>query len=192
MTLGENKKITLGLIEEYSKINTALTEDEDIATRLNFIYATNYQELSQVKKIIETKNIKGLTNNTHDGYTKYTLPDDLYQIKKVIALDENNRIKDTDYYILGKDIYINNKSSHKYILEYYRFPTTITENTKDDFVLEIDEDAQMILPYAVANDILKVDPSADYSSFLNEYRRKKEELDTRKEIPSITVIEGVL
>ena len=50
----------------------------------------------------------------------------------------------------------------------------------------------MILPYAVANDILKVDPSADYTAFLNEYKRKKEELDTRKEIPSINVLEGVL
>ena len=55
MTLGENKKITLGLIEEYSKTNTALTDDEDIAMRLNFAYATNYQELSQDKKIIKTR-----------------------------------------------------------------------------------------------------------------------------------------
>ena len=192
MTLGENKKITLGLIEEYSKVNTALTEDEDIATRLNFIYATNYQELSQTKKIIETEVLKDIADNTHNGYTKYTLPSNLYQIKRVLALDENNNMKDTDYYTLGKDMYINNNSNYKYILEYYKFPTIITENTKDEFELEIEQDAQMILPYAVANDILKVDPSADYTAFLNEYKRKKEELDTRKEIPSITVLEGVL
>ncbi|MCI8587617.1 MAG: hypothetical protein HFJ49_03270 [Clostridia bacterium] len=192
MTLGENKKITLGLIEEYSKINTALTEDEDIATRLNFAYATNYQELSQAKKIIETQKIKDISGNTSEGYTIYKLPTNLYQIKRIIALDENNNIKETDYYTLGKEIYISNKSDYIYILEYYKYPTVITEKTADEFDLEIEQDAQMILPYAVANDILKVDPSADYTAFLNEYRRKKEELDTRKEIPSITVVEGVL
>ena len=58
MTLGENKKITLALIEEYSPNHPMLTDDEDISTRLNLIYATNYQELSQNKKIIKTKIIK--------------------------------------------------------------------------------------------------------------------------------------
>lgn len=192
MTLGENKKITLGLIEEYSKINTSLTDDEDIATRLNFAYATNYQELSQLKKIIKTKELKGISGEISEGYTEYSLPSNLYQIKRVVVLDENNNIKEADYYTLGKKIFISNKSDYKYILEYYIYPTAITEETTDDFTLELDQDVQMILPYAVANDILKVDPSADYTAFLNEYQRKKEGLDTRKEIPSITVIEGVL
>ena len=47
-------------------------------------------------------------------------------------------------------------------------PTVIKEDTPDTFMLELDQDAQMILPYAIANDILKVDPSADYSAFLSE------------------------
>ena len=47
MTLEENKKIALSLIEEYSPTNQMLTDDEDISTRLNLIYAPNYQELSQ-------------------------------------------------------------------------------------------------------------------------------------------------
>ena len=42
MTFGENKKIALGLIEEYSKTNSAFTDDEDIATRINLLYSTNY------------------------------------------------------------------------------------------------------------------------------------------------------
>lgn len=192
MTLGENKKITLGLIEEYSKTNTALTDDEDIAMRLNFAYATNYQELSQDKKIIKTRILKEITGETSEGYTEYSLPNNMYQLKRIIALDANNNIMEADYYLLGKKIYINNQSDYQYILEYYQYPTVITEQTPDTFVLEIDQDVQMILPYAVANDILKVDPSADYSAFLAEYQRKKENLDTRREISSIVVEEGVL
>lgn len=192
MTLGENKKIALGLIEEYSKTNTSLTDDEDIAMRLNFAYATNYQELSQVKKILKTKILKEITGEISEGYEEYSLPTNMYQLKRIIALDSNNSIKEANYYTLGKKIYISNKDDYQYILEYYQYPTVIKEDTPDTFMLEIDQDVQMVLPYAVANDILKVDPSADYTAFLSEYQRRKENLDTRREIPSVIVEEGVI
>lgn len=193
MTLGENKKITLALIEEYSKGNNALTDDEDIALRLNLVYSTAYQELSQNKKILKTKIIKDLdAEDSGEGYTEYSLPSNMYQLVRVVALNENNEDMIPDYKKIGKKIYIKNSSRAQYILEYYAYPTIITENTKDDFALEIDQDVQMILPYAVANDILKVDPSSDYTAFLQEYQRKLQSLDTRRSTPTVTVEEGVL
>ena len=189
---GENKKITLGLIEEYSKTNTALTDDEDIATRLNFIYATNYQELSQNKKILKTKILRDISGETEEGFEEKSLPYDIYQLKRIVALDENNKELQADYKTIGKKIYLNKNVDAKYILEYYAYPTVITEETKDDFYLEIDQDAQKVLPYAVANDILKVDPSSDYTAFLAEYKRKLETLDTRRNMPSVVIEEGVL
>lgn len=180
MTLGENKKITLGLIEEYSNANPKLTDDVDIQNRINFLYATNYQELSQRKKILKTKTLKEVTDEKlEEGYTEYTLPSSMYQFKRVIALDEKNKTVDADYYTIGKKkIYINNESNANYILEYYAYPTIITDETDDDFTLELDQDALLILPYAVANDILKTDPSADYNAFLADYNRKLENLNT--------------
>ena len=189
---GENKKITLGLIEEYSKTNTALTDDEDIATRLNLVYATNYQELSQSKKILKTKTLKDITGETEEGFEEMSLPSDMYQLKRIVALDENNNDVQANYKTIGKKVYLNKNIDAKYILEYYAYPTIITEQTDDDFYLEIDQDVQMILPYAVANDILKVDPSSDYSAFLAEYKRKLEALDTRRTVPSVVIEEGVL
>lgn len=180
MTLGENKKITLGLIEEYSNANPKLTDDVDIQNRINFLYATNYQELSQRKKILKTKTLKEVTDEKlEEGYTEYTLPSSMYQFKRVIALDEKNKTVDADYYTVGKrKIYINNESNANYILEYYAYPSIINEKTDDDFTLELDQDVLFILPYAVANDILKTDPSADYSAFLADYNRKLENLNT--------------
>ena len=192
MTLEENKKIALALIEEYSPTNQMLTDDEDIAKRLNLVYATNYQELSQIKKIIKTKVLKEIKGETSEGYEELSLPSNMYQLKRVIALDKNNIEVETDYKTIGKKIYISKESDAKYVLEYYMNPTVINEETDKDFVLEIDQDVQMILPYAVANDIFKVDPSSDYTAFLAEYKRKLENLDTRREIPSMTVEEGVL
>ena len=55
MTYGENKKITLALIEEYSPNMNNKTEDEDIALRLPFLYNLSYKELAMTKKIIATK-----------------------------------------------------------------------------------------------------------------------------------------
>lgn len=193
MTLDENKKITLALIEEYSPTNKILTDDEDIATRLNLVYAPNYQELSQNKKILKTKILKEITGNTEEGFEELSLPSNMYQFKKIIALDENNVEVEAVYSRLGKNkILISKESDARYILEYYAYPTIITEETEGDFSLEIEQDVQLILPYAVANDILKVDPSSDYTAFLAEYKRKLESLDTRRDIPSITVEEGVL
>lgn len=186
MTLEENKRITLGLIEEYSPNNKYLTDDEDIRNRLNLVYAPNYQDMAQKKKILKTK----VYNITEDNnrMQEYSLPADIYQFKRLIGLDDTNKRKNVIHDIIGKKIYIESKIG-KYILEYYAYPEVITEETEPDFELEIDQDVQMILPYLVANDVLKTDPSADYTSFYDEYRRRIDELDTRLVLPSIEIEE---
>lgn len=194
MTLGENKDIVLALMEEYAPNKLHNSDDDDIPVRLNLVYSTAYEEVAELKKILKTKVLKEITGETSEGYTKYSLPT-MYQLKRVIALDENNIEVEPDYKTVGKkDIYINNESDAQYIIEYYAYPTVITNETTDDFVLEVDQDAQMLLPYLVVNDLLKSDPSEDYTSFLQEYQRKREQFDSRREIPSIVAkdVGGVL
>ena len=195
MTLGDNKKITLGLIEEYVKTNPKLTDDTDIQDRINFLYSTAYQEMSQYKKIVKTKVLKEIESetSTDEGYEEYSLPSNMYQFKKIVAWDQNGKEVPPDFKRLGKKVYIKKNSNAQYILEYYAFPTVITEDTPDTFQLEIAQDAQMLLPYEVANDILKVDPSADYQAFYAEYQRKLQQLDTSDNAnPSVIIEEGVL
>ncbi len=51
MTLEENIKIVLSLIDEYAPSSTNLyTEDEDIQNKIKILYNQPYQELSQIKK----------------------------------------------------------------------------------------------------------------------------------------------
>lgn len=194
MTLGENKKICLALIEEYVKTNEKLTDDTDIQDRINLLYAPAYQELAQAKKIIKTKTLKEIQDEVseEEGYEEFSLPSNLYQLRKVVAWDKNGEDVSPDFKRLGNKIYINRSSNAQYIIEYYIYPSVITETTSDKFMLEIDQDAQMILPYQVANDILKVDPSADYTAFMAEYQRKLQALDSRRDIATITVEEGVI
>nr|DAN64966.1 MAG TPA: hypothetical protein [Caudoviricetes sp.] len=190
MTYGENKKITLALIEEYSPNMNNKTEDEDIALRLPFLYNLAYKELAMTKKIIATKTYSEISDEQKsDRYTSYSLPSDLYQIKNIMVLDEDNKPSNADYYTVQNKIYINDNSKGNTVLEYYRYPQEINEETTDDFYLEIDEDAQGILPYKVADDILKTDPSSDYTAFATEYQRKLQILDTRKNIPTVILKE---
>ena len=190
MTYGDNKKITLALIEEYAPNMNTYTEDEDIARRLPFLYNLAYQELAQSKKIIAIKTYSEvLDENKEDKYTAYSLPSDLYQVKNVFVQDSNNKQINADYYIVNNKIYINDNTPGNTVLEYYKYPQEINEETEDDFYLELDNDAQSLLPYKVADDILKTDPSADYTAFATEYQRKLQLLDTRRNIPSVTLEE---
>ena len=190
MTYGENKKLTLALIEEYAPDLVKKTEDDDIALRLPFLYQLAYQELAMTKKIIATKLYNEIPDeNKKDKYTSYSLPADLYQIKNVYALDKNNKPITAEYYTINKKIYLNDNIPGSTILEYYKYPQDINEETMDDFYLELDNDAQALLPYKVADDILKTDPSADYTAFATEYQRKLQLLDTRKNIPTVVLYE---
>lgn len=190
MTYGENKKITLALIEEYAPNIEQKTEDEDIAMRFPFLYNLAYNELALTKKILASKTFAEIPDeNKEDKYTSYSLPSDMYQIKNIFVLDINNNKINADYYIVANKIYINDRTPGKTIVEYYKYPQLIDEETEDDFYLEIDQDAQMLLPYKVADDILKTDPSADYTAFATEYQRKLQTLDTRRNIPSVTLKE---
>lgn len=190
MTYGENKKLTLALIEEYAPDLVKKTEDDDIALRLPFLYQLAYQELAMTKKIIATKLYNEIPyENKKDKYTSYSLPADLYQIKNVYALDKNNKPITAEYYTINKKIYLNDNIPGSTILEYYKYPQDINEETMDDFYLELDNDAQALLPYKVADDILKTDPSADYTAFATEYQRKLQLLDTRKNIPTVVLNE---
>ncbi len=190
MTYGDNKKLTLALIEEYAPNMINKTEDDDIALRLPALYYLAYQELALTKKIVATKvYAEVLDEEKGDRYISYNMPSDLYQIKCVFALDEDNKQINVDYYIVGNKIYIYANTYGKTVVEYYKYPQMINEDTSDDFYLEIDDDAQALLPYKVADDILKTDPSADYTAFATEYQRKLQLLDTRKSIPSVILKE---
>jgi len=193
MTLEENIKIVLSLIDEYAPESTELfTEDEDIQNKIKNLYNQPYQELSQLKKIRKIKNINKITS-TEEHYTAYSLPADMYQLKAVIALDSNtNKLVDGDFYLIEteKKIYINDSSEAIYKIEYYAYPSFINEVTENDFELELDQDVQNILPYKVADNLLKSDPSADYTAFRQAYEEAINKLDTRTMLPVITVSGG--
>ena len=182
MTLIEVIKQALALADEYSPdagYGQMFTEDEDFQNKLKLLFAQPYQELSQIKKIKKQKTYTVRKNGySEEKYTPYSLPFDLYKIKEIVVQDVNtNRLIDGDYYLQNKKIYLNDSLEANYILVYYAYQEVITEETEDDFELEIDQDVQMILPYKAIDNILKTDPSADYTAFKQAYEDAINRLD---------------
>ncbi len=189
MTLGQVKKTALALIEEYAPDNDLLTDDEDIQTRINLLVNSAYQELSQIKKINATHMLDRSEKGNSKYYREYDMPNDLYQLKNIIVKDnETNEILNAnlDHYIENNKIFINDLTDGDYIINYFKYPEEINEETLDDFKLELDQDACNVLPYAVASDILKADISNDYSIFEAKYQSMLSRLDNRKDL-SITI-----
>ncbi len=193
MKLKENKKIALSLIEEFSQDSEYLTQDEDIRNRLNHIYNTCQNNLARIKKITKIKDLE-FERSSEEKYIKIELPDDMYKFKNIIVLDEKTnspKMNIAKYNFVGDDIYVDISTEGKHILEYYAYPKQITYETDDEeYELEIDADAQNLLPYAVASDILKTDLSADYTAFENKYRYELQSLDPNKKEMTLNIEEG--
>ena len=111
-------------------------------------------------------------------------------IQSILCLIENNNKISADYYTLGKKIYVSNSAVGRYIIEYTPFFQVITDQTPDDFELEISQDLQGVLPYLVASDLLKTDPSANWQAFEKVLQRKLESLNTAKKGISVNITEG--
>lgn len=158
MTYGENKKIFLALCDEYAPNNTFFTDDEDIQIKCALLYSAPYEELSNYKTIAKTKEIAVSKYTEKQGYEKVKMPN-CKKVKSVSVLDEyNNPVAEGDYKVLGDYLYLSNCDDLTYVVEYIPYLEIITEDTEDDFELEIPQELQTILPYLVASDLFKTDP----------------------------------
>lgn len=92
----------------------------------------------------------------------------------------------------GEYILVSKTNPGRFLLEYTPFLTHITEETEDDFELELDDELTSILPYGVACDLFKTDPGEDYRAFEKEYERRLQLIKTSRTSLSANVTEGVL
>jgi len=194
MTLGQVKKTAYALIDEYSSDESSFTEDEDLASKINIIANVCYHELSGIKPIKRIFEIDRTARGTTDYNRAYDLPINIKKIEQVVARDETTNEPITARYFLdfgveevdgevttySDKIYINDLDNGIYSVKYRVYPTDITETTLDTFELELDKDAQMLMPFAIASDILKSDVSSDYTTFQRRYEDQLQKLDVRK------------
>ena len=184
MTLSEMKKKVLGLIEELNPNNSVLTDDPDIATKINDVTNQLMFELARIKKIpkyVELAVKKGdvvtfLDIEKECGY-------EIYQIAVVSGVDCAQRANGTVFKV-------NENGTME--VDCYVYPERITDKTKDNYEFELSPDVLEIMPYGIAADLLKSDVSAEYGNiYATRYESMKQLLDPRYQMPYISIEGGV-
>jgi hypothetical protein len=178
MTLEEMKIKVYSLIEEYSEDADELTEDEDLALKMNSVINQIQNELARFKKIEEYTTLEGLEGSVID---LKDIDDNFYQL---------NVIKGLDVQIIGSKIKFNKEGTAE--VYYYRYPEQINADTEDSFEFDLSIDVLEIMPYGVAADLLKSDVSSNYGQIYAErYREMKNELDPRYSMGAVYIDGGM-
>jgi hypothetical protein len=184
MTLLEMKKKVLGLIEEVNPNSEFLTDDPDIATKLNDVTNMILFELARFKKIakyVEMEVNEGDLIEFADiekacGY-------EIYQINMVSGVNYSLKANGTILKIL---------ESGTAEIDVFVYPERITEKTSNSYEFELSNDALEIMPYGIAGDLLKSDVSTEYGTiYATRYESMLQRLDPRNAMTSVYIEGGV-
>lgn len=184
MRLLEMKKKVLGLIEELNPNSELLTDDPDIATKINDVINQIMFELCRLKKLpgyveieVEEGDLIDFTDIEKAG--KY----EVYQIGIVRGVN-------VDYKAQGT--ILKARESGVAEIDYFKYPESITAKTKDSYEFELTNDVLEIMPYGIAADLLKSDISTEYGRiYAQRYEEMKQLLDPRYAMTSIYIEGGV-
>lgn len=177
MTLEEMKRKTYALIEEYNEEADDLTDDEDLATKMNDVINQIQNECARIKKINAKKE---MVVKEGDEITYKDIDKEIYQL---------NNIRGVDYDSINDVITFTEDGTAK--IYYNKYPTQIDNETEDDFVFDLSRDILEVMPYGIAGDLLKSDPSTQYGAiYTSRYRQMLDELDVRNATASVSVDEG--
>ena len=185
MTLFEMKKKVLGLIEEVNSESEVLTDDPDIAAKINDVTNQILYELARLKKIpkyVEMEVKKGdLIDFSHIeeacGY-------EVFQVSIIRGVANDPKANGTVFKIL---------EDGTAEIDVFVYPERITEKTKDKaYEFELSADALEIMPYGIAGDLLKSDVSTEYGTIYSKrYEDMLSRLDPRYQMNSIYIEGGV-
>ena len=185
MTLSEMKQKVLGLIEEYNPDSELLTDDPDIATKINDVINQIMYELARIKKI--PKYVEMAVNagdrlefadiEAECGY-------EVFQISLVGGVSHSMK---------GSGTVIKVLESGTAEIDCYVYPERINSNTKGSYEFELSPDVLEIMPYGIAGDLLKSDVSAEYGNiYATRYEAMIQRLDPRYQMNSIYIEGGVM
>lgn len=186
MTLQEMKKKVLGMIEEVNPDSEVLTDDPDIAAKINEVTNQVMFELARIRKIPKYAEIEVKAGDIIDfAKIEKACGNEVYQISLVAGVDYASKASGTVLKIL---------TDGTAEIDCFVYPERITEKTKDNaYEFEVPADVLEIMPYGIAADLLKSDVSAEYGSVYSQrYETMLQRLDPRYTMNSIYIEGGVI
>lgn len=185
MTLYEMKKKVLGLIEELNPDSDLLTDDPDIATKINDVTNQVMFELVRMKKLPKYVELEVNEGDIIDfaaiekecGY-------EVYQVSLIAGVKYAPKANGTVFKM---------QESGTAEIDCFVYPESITSKTKDKaYEFELSPDVLEIMPYGIAADLLKSDVSSGYGNvYAERYETMLQRLDPRYQMTSIYIEGGV-
>ena len=178
------KKKVLGLIEELNPDQALLTDDPDIATKINDVTNQIMFELARMKKIPKYVEIAvNAGDKIEFADIEKACGYEVYQINLVGGVNYAPKASGTVFKML---------ESGTAEIDCFVYPEKITEKTKDTYEFELSADVLEIMPYGIAADLLKSDVSAEYGNvYATRYESMKQLLDPRYQMTSVYIEGGV-
>lgn len=184
MTLAEMKNKVLGLIEELNPDSELLTDDPDIATKINSVINQIMFEITRLKKIpkyVEMDVSEGDVIEFADIEKKCGY--EVYQINLVGGVKCAPKANGTVLKVMESGVAE---------IDVFVYPESITQKTKDSYEFELSSDVLEIMPYGVAADLLKSDASVgNGAAYATRYETMLQRLDPRYQMTSIYIEGGV-
>lgn len=184
MTLFEMKERILALVEEGNPGSTFLTEDPDIAWKLNPVIDQLQLELARIKKLPRFLRLPVKAGELVDfAALGKACGGEIYQLGTVSGVDCDLR---------GAGTVVEFTEEGVANIECFVYPARITAQTEDTARLELSSDCLAILPYGAAADLLKSDPTAQYGKvYAERYETMLRRLDPRYGVGGIVIEGGV-
>lgn len=184
MTLLDMKKKVLRLIEEVNPDNEALTDDPDIAAKMNDVINQVMFELARYKKIPKYVEIDVTEGEILDfAAIEKACGYEIYQVATISGVGYSVRASGTVYKM---------QESGTAEIDCFVYPERIDDKTKDKaYEFELSPDVLEIMPYGVAADLLKSDVSAGYGNvYATRFEELKQLLDTRYQTATFSIEGG--
>lgn len=173
------KKKVLGLIEELNPDSEYLTDDPDIAAKIDEVTNQVMFEMARFKKIskyIEMEVSKG--DKIEFADLEKECGSEIYQI---------GIVQGVDFVFKANGTLLKFLESGTAEIDVFVFPERITEKTKAKaYEFELSPDVLEVMPYGIAADLLKSDVSADYGRIYEmRFKDMVAQLDPRNHMSSI-------
>jgi hypothetical protein len=184
MKLNEMKKKVLGLIEELNPDHELLTDDIDISTKLEDVITSIMFEMARFRKIADYAEFPVKQGDIYrfEDFRDET-EHEIYQIIVLRGVEYEIKANGTVYKFL---------EDGTAELEYFRYPTRITDKNREKYTFELPDDVLEIMPYGIAADLLKSDVSTEYGRvYAERYEALKQNLDPRYGMGAVYIEGGV-
>lgn len=178
-----------GDTSEFKAYKGLITDTEDVTLIFGGQYPYSFRNVALYNQNFKTEN--DIPSNAL--YQEYIMPLNFYQLvgRGIPYTGKNKYCLTHDYEWRGKKtLMLRSDLVGEWKIDYYKYPTAITDSTEDGYILDVYEEAVWCIPYYVAAHLVMQDDANAAYTLLNEWELKMSRLNESIQT-DVNIIEDV-